>query len=226
MKKFFSKFNIFLSGFLLVGVAFSIVTVVNAVTPNPGHPWSETGDGIFAVTGPTALRTFTFPDSDASIAILGANTFTATQTINSSSSYGLIVNTGNVGIATAGPDRKLDVLDAAAPQLRLTSTDGSVYGEIYGDPSGDIRLSSSGGSGIYAGIQNVRINEGNLWACAGGACGTAVTTTHPVVTNGNIIVENAVILDNNFQLKQTGATTVDMLDSGGNVILEFDESSL
>lgn len=51
---------------------------------------------------------------------------------------------GNVGIGTTGPDRRLDVLDASDPQLRLTHTDGSVYtdfqtvsdGYLYINPSG------------------------------------------------------------------------------------------
>lgn len=52
---------------------------------------------------------------------------------------------GNVGINTTGPDRKLDVLDASNPQLRLTHTDGAVYtdlqttasGYLFIDPSAD-----------------------------------------------------------------------------------------
>lgn len=192
MKRFFSKFNIFLSTLLLVGATFSIITVVNAVTPNPGHSWSETGDGIFAVTGPTTLRTYTFPDANASIAILGANTFTATQSINTTD-----------------------------PQLRLTNTTvPTLFSEFQVNSAGNLLISANGSSVP----SHVRINEGNLWVCASGACGTSVTTTHPVVTNGNIVVENAVILDNNFQLQQTGATTAKMLDSGGNTILEFDEA--
>jgi hypothetical protein len=38
-----------------------------ATTPNPGHPWSEVGDGTFAVSGPTASRTYTFPDANATV---------------------------------------------------------------------------------------------------------------------------------------------------------------
>lgn len=54
-------------------------------------------------------------------------------------------SSGNVGINTTGPDRKLDVLDAANPQLRLTHTDGVTYvdfqananGYLFIDPTGD-----------------------------------------------------------------------------------------
>ncbi|OHA79557.1 MAG: hypothetical protein A2747_03915 [Candidatus Yonathbacteria bacterium RIFCSPHIGHO2_01_FULL_44_41] len=90
MKKF-PKFtpNKTLTALLLLGVAFSVITVVNAVAPNPGHTWSEVGDvlvdltaqvtgilpvanggtgsAFFSVTGPTTERTFTFPDAAASV---------------------------------------------------------------------------------------------------------------------------------------------------------------
>jgi len=52
---------------LIVILFFSVIRIVIAVTPNPGHSWTETGDGTFQVIGPTSLRTYTFPDSDATI---------------------------------------------------------------------------------------------------------------------------------------------------------------
>lgn len=45
-------------------------------------------------------------------------------------------STGNVGINTTGPDRKLDVLDTTNPQIRLTHTDGSVYTDLQTNSSG------------------------------------------------------------------------------------------
>jgi hypothetical protein len=45
----------------------SIAGVLYAATPNPGHPWTEVGDGWWAATGTTALHTFTFPDADATV---------------------------------------------------------------------------------------------------------------------------------------------------------------
>lgn len=34
---------------------------------NPGHSWTEIGDGRFIVTGPTTPRTYTFPDASATL---------------------------------------------------------------------------------------------------------------------------------------------------------------
>ncbi|MFZ2072428.1 MAG: hypothetical protein WAV10_01985, partial [Minisyncoccia bacterium] len=56
-----------INGILVAVVFFSVVHTVLATTPNPGHPWAEVGDGTFQVLGPTQMRTYTFPDSDATI---------------------------------------------------------------------------------------------------------------------------------------------------------------
>lgn len=93
----------------------------------------------------------------------------------------LYLNAGKVGIGTAGPDTSLDVLNASAAQLRLTSTDGTVYSELYGDSSGDLRISSSTG--------NVRLLNENLFVCSGGSCASSVTG------EGNLVVETGITLD-------------------------------
>ncbi len=53
---------------LITFVVFSIVSIVSATTPNPGHPWSELGDGVFTVANTQTLnRTYTFPDANATM---------------------------------------------------------------------------------------------------------------------------------------------------------------
>ena len=49
-----------------------------------------------------------------------------------------------LGINTSGPDRKLDVLDSTAPQIRLTHTDGTIYSELQADGNGDLVILPSG----------------------------------------------------------------------------------
>lgn len=56
----------------------------------------------------------------------------------------VIDHLANVGIGTTGPDRKLDVLDASAPQLRLTHTDNAVYADFQVDGSGDLAITCTG----------------------------------------------------------------------------------
>jgi len=55
-----------------------------------------------------------------------------------------IDSNSKVGIGTTGPDRRLDVLDASNPQLRLTYTDGSVYTDFQTDSNGDLSITPSG----------------------------------------------------------------------------------
>ncbi len=50
---------------------------------------------------------------------------------------GLVVE-GYIGVNTAGPDRKLEVLDTANPQLRLTYTDNATYADFQMTSGGDL----------------------------------------------------------------------------------------
>ncbi len=52
---------------LLSGIVFVIWSFASASTPDPGHPWTEVGDGLWAATGTTAYRTFTFPNATATV---------------------------------------------------------------------------------------------------------------------------------------------------------------
>jgi len=58
----------------------------------------------------------------------------------------LIRAAGGVGIGTATPDRRLDILDASNPQLRLTRTDGTVYADFQVDSNGDLVMNVDGQS--------------------------------------------------------------------------------
>lgn len=60
-----------------------------------------------------------------------------------------VKNGGNVGVGTTGPDRKLDVLDASAPQLRLTYTDGSVYTDFQTTSAGYLYINPTGGRTLF-----------------------------------------------------------------------------
>src|SRR5688500_17023620 len=46
--------------------------------------------------------------------------------------------TGNAGAGTTSPARKLEVVDSANPQLRLTHTDGSAYTDFQTLSSGNL----------------------------------------------------------------------------------------
>jgi hypothetical protein len=56
-----------LNAIFLVVFLCIVIFRVYAVTPNPGHPWAEVGDGLWGATGTTQLRTFGFPDVNADV---------------------------------------------------------------------------------------------------------------------------------------------------------------
>ncbi len=58
--------NLFISFVVFIG-SFLFYSIVFATTPNPGHSWAEVGDGTFQVSGPSTMRTYTFPDADSTI---------------------------------------------------------------------------------------------------------------------------------------------------------------
>lgn len=120
---YISPLNIILSIILLIGIAFSIVQIVNAVTPDPGHPWTGVGDGTFVVTGPSVARTYTFPDANATIMTLGtAETITGAKTFGTSGAVGKLILAGS----TSGSS----ILNAAAvaggTTLTLPGTTGAL----------------------------------------------------------------------------------------------------
>lgn len=57
--------------------------------------------------------------------------------------------TGNFGFGTTGPDRRVDILDATNPQLRLTYTDGAVWSDLQTNSAGQTILTNSGVSFLY-----------------------------------------------------------------------------
>jgi len=123
----------------------------------------------------------------------------------------IVNSSGDVGVGTASPSRRFSVFNSnSVPQLRV-SQGASTYAEFYIDSAGDVQISSTGG--------NVRMQNENLWVCSGGSCGATTPAGQ-----GNLILENSVILNNNFKLQQIDASTTRMLDSTGSTIFEFDEA--
>ncbi|MCX6731837.1 MAG: hypothetical protein NTX55_02525 [Candidatus Parcubacteria bacterium] len=109
---------------------------------------------------------------------------------------------GNLGIGTTTPSTKLNILNINdEAQLRLSKQNPSgliLNGEFYTDSSGDVRISSTAG--------NIRENDENLWVCSN-ACDVTGKPSG-VGDTGNIILEKALIFDNNFRLAPTTTPNV------------------
>ncbi|TSC92959.1 MAG: hypothetical protein CEN89_324, partial [Candidatus Berkelbacteria bacterium Licking1014_7] len=111
---------------------------------------SYSGVNISAGSGNSSyisLSSHNAPDGNGlRLATPGTNGGRASFDINSGSGYSTIVTLqdgGNVGIGTTGPDRKLDALDASNPQIRLTTTDGTVYADLQNSATSLLALSGS-----------------------------------------------------------------------------------
>jgi hypothetical protein len=87
-----------------------------------------------------------------------------------------LTTAGNVGIGTTSPFRKLSVTDAVATAQVAISYDTARNTGFLTDSTGDLNIDPSG--------DDVRINDDNLWVCAGGSCPTGSPSG-----TGNLLVE-------------------------------------
>ncbi len=92
---------------------------------------------IFTTTG------YGFSFGNGEQAVLGQNNV-GLRFLANSVDVMRVDHSGKVGIGTSGPDRKLEVLDASNPQLRLTHTDGSVYTDFQTVSDGYLHINPSG----------------------------------------------------------------------------------
>ena len=96
--------------------------------------------------------------------------------------------TGNVGIGTGVPTSTLEIYDSSSAQLTLTQTDGTNYAQFKVDSVGDLRITAEGGD-------DIKMANDNLWICSGGSIGTLSCPTLSLSTNGNLVVENDIYID-------------------------------
>ncbi len=126
-EKFKWGFNKILSIFLLFGIAFSVVTVVIASAPDPGHTWSEIGDvlvdlanqvtGTLGVgNGGTGATTLT-----ANNVILGNDT-SAVQFVAPGTSGNVLTSDGTTWNSTAPAGGAAKIAWSGASSASLTAS--------------------------------------------------------------------------------------------------------
>lgn len=92
--KFKHSKTFLLSLVLLVMTMMSLIRLLWAATPDPGHPWSGVGDGNFAIAMPNSAYTYTFPDANATVLTTNALVTVAQGGTGTSSLTGVIIGNG------------------------------------------------------------------------------------------------------------------------------------
>ena len=110
--------------------------------------------------------------------------------VGTSSTPALYVDTatGYVGIGTGVPTSTLDIYDSSGAQLTLTQTNGTNYAQFKVDSVGDLRITAEEGD-------DIKMADDNLWICSGGSINTLSCPSLSLSTNGNLIVENDIYVD-------------------------------
>ena len=136
---------------------------------------------------------------------------------------------GNIGIGTATPGRKLDILDASSPQLRLTRTNGSIYTDLQTSGTGGIaitgsNLNSTGAAGLQTtftvnGSGAAETYYGNKIAITNSqtATGNTLYGQHISFTDAGSLANTVTGLYVDATTANTADTTYSAVFQGGNV---------
>lgn len=181
----------------------------------------------FSVSAPgalvqnTAAGTLTWTGMNITMPNITQTTGTVTSTgikitggtVSSGTSYALTTdaNAGNVGIGTTGPDRRLDVLDASNPQIRLTTTDGSVYADLQNTSTANLILtgdSLTASSGLEYGMRiTPTVNQSS--SASYRALDVNVTETAATTLSGlNRLIDLRVSDSSKLAVSNTGSLTL------------------
>ena len=213
---------------LVAIVAFSVLNVVQATTPNPGHPWTDVGNGNWQVANTqTGTRTFTFPDASANVLTDNARVTVAQGGTGWGAVQAGTIPYGNgtsaLSTTTAGtPGYVLSLLNGI-PTWAATTTLSTISG-ILGLSSGgtNANLTAVNGGIVYSGTSAFAISAagsaGQMLQSGGAASPTWTIATYPSTagTSGKIMQSNGTnFVASTPTFPTTGGTAGQVLTSDG-----------
>ena len=134
---------------------------------------------------------------------------------------------GSVGFGTDAPARAVDILDATNPQLRLTTTASSVYGDIQNSTNVNLAISGNSldaSSGLQYGMQiNPTINQSST----AGYTALLVNATQTATGSGTKkLLDLQVGGASQFSVSNAGVITSAALSGGGTQCVNVDNSGV
>jgi hypothetical protein len=208
---------------LFVFVIFSFINLASGTTPNPGHPWDQIGDGVFAVTNnQTVLRTYTFPDANATVL-----TTAATVTIAQGGTGQTSIAAGSVWGANSA--NTLSAITSVSGTKILTNTAGTISWEVPASgmvwPAGGAGIPNYSGSSSW-GTSYTTTGSGTVLALATTPTFTTNITT-PLILGGTTTTSPLTLRSTSgvgttgadiiFQTGNNGATEAMRILNNGNV---------
>lgn len=135
---------------------------------------------------------------------------------------GTSVSSGSIGIGTTGPDRRLDVLDASNPQLRITQADGTVYGEFQSTTTANTILTGDSLTGSvkeYGLSVRPTVNQSSAVGASYSALDINVTETGTSSLNGlNRLADFRASDSSKFAVRNDGSL---LLQNAANIVTPY-----
>jgi hypothetical protein len=185
---------------------------------------SGSGTVVALATTPTFTTNITTPivngstSADGTLTIQGNNTTGNTSTSanlvfkvgdSAGTTAMTILNSGSVGIGTTGADRTLDILDASNPQIRLTTTDGSVYSDLQNSANINLAISGNTLSSSSARQYGLQINPTFNQSSTAGYTAFQVNSTETATGSAmNRLVDLQVGGSTKFAVRNDGSLTL------------------
>lgn len=136
-------------------------------------------------------------------------------------------SSGFVGLNTNAADRRLDVLDAANPQIRMTQTDGVNFVDFQADSSANLKVTTASMTESRALISNSTTTALSAWSATNNLGSGSVSGSLAAFGSAYIGNQLGVSAANSVQLSVGGSSLTSLAVGTGNAVpLIFSTNSI